>query len=59
MRESKGRNGSTDTMERHERGRVPASGGSGRHRGAVTVSAAPSEQPEPRGRHRGARADEA
>ncbi|MEU6847069.1 hypothetical protein ABZ930_34895 [Streptomyces sp. NPDC046716] len=56
MTESNGRNGTTDTMERME---APASGGSGRHRGAVDASAAaPSEQPRPRGRHRGERADE-
>ncbi|MET9494672.1 hypothetical protein [Streptomyces sp. NPDC006552] len=33
--------------------------GPGRHRGAVTMSSAQEEQPEPRGRHRGPRADEA
>ncbi|MYW64550.1 hypothetical protein GTY65_10785 [Streptomyces sp. SID8379] len=52
-------NAGTQTVERGEHRETAASGGSGRHRGTVTVSAAQGEQAQPHGRHRGARADEA
>lgn len=55
MMESNGTNGSTDTVERRE----ATASAPGRHRGAVAASSAQNEQPEPRGRHRGARAEEA
>ncbi|MFJ9036106.1 hypothetical protein ACIRF8_05910 [Streptomyces sp. NPDC102406] len=48
-------NTGTETVERTEAG----ASGHGRHRGAVTMSSAHGEQSEPRGRHRGPRADEA
>ncbi|MGY0023597.1 hypothetical protein [Streptomyces sp. cg35] len=55
MTGSNGTHTETDTAERLE----AAADGSGRHRGAVAGSAAQGDQPEPRGRHRGPRADEA
>ncbi|MBO1333182.1 hypothetical protein [Streptomyces sp. VRA16 Mangrove soil] len=58
MTESNGTNAGTETMERGERVEATGSGGSGRHRGAVAMGATQGEQPEPHGRHRGAKADE-
>jgi hypothetical protein len=55
MTGSNGRNAGTDAAERMEGGAT----GPGRHRGPVTTGSAQGEQPEPRGRHRGPRADEA
>ncbi|MEV5610376.1 hypothetical protein [Streptomyces sp. NPDC052225] len=53
MAESNGTNVTTDSRERRE------ASASGRHRGAVATAPAHGEQPEPRGRHRGPRAQEA
>ncbi|MEV3853336.1 hypothetical protein AB0J38_03310 [Streptomyces sp. NPDC050095] len=55
MTGSNGTSAGTDTAERVE----ARADGPGRHRGAVAMSSAQGEQPEPRGRHRGARAEEA
>lgn len=52
MTESNGTNAGTDTVERIE------ASGSGRHRGAVATPPGQTETPEPRGRHRGPRAEE-
>ncbi|MFJ8824874.1 hypothetical protein ACIREE_24215 [Streptomyces sp. NPDC102467] len=54
MTGSNSRNARTNAAERIE----SADDGPGRHRGAVAGSATQGEQPEPRGRHRGPRADE-